>query len=602
MITAIIVSYNSGEVLTACVGSLLTSSWPVKVLVSDNGSTDDSLSRLQAFFGDDQRVSIIRNGSNLGFSAGCNKGLAFATGEYVLFINPDCSVQADTITQMREVMEARPHAGMAGCLVQNPDGSEQVGCRRHIPTPWRTIVRVLRLNQVFPGNPRFQAFDMTNEPLPDRTIEVEAISGAFMLVRRSALEIVGPLDDGYFLHCEDLDWCMRFRHAGYKILFVPSITVMHIKGSSSASRPVFVEWHKHKGMLRFYRRFFRHQYPLSLMIAVIAAVWVRFTLKSLGLLIKKYGEALLRGSHQKANQSIPLPKEAGAKLASRNIIVTGATSQIGRVLLPLLVDAGYRVVAISRGNAQEWASRTPAANTFWLRADIRDIDALTTLPPAHAVIHLAPLDLLPPLTGALSSLRVRRLIAFSTSSVHSKINSPVTSERAYVQRFVRSEDELAKACERLSIPWTVFRPTLIYGFGTDRNVTLIRQLARTFGIFPLLGQAEGLRQPVHAADLAAACVATLQNPRSFNKAYDLSGGETLSYRDMVTRIFASLGRKPRFIPIPLKLFGMAIKLLSFVPKYRGLNVAMAQRMNDDLVFKHSEASNDFAYAPRRFEP
>jgi len=602
MITAIIVSYNSGSVLTACVASLLTSSCPVKVIVSDNGSTDDSLGRLQAFFGDDERVSIIRNGSNLGFSAGCNKGLAFAAGKYVLFINPDCSVQANTIAQMYEVMEAHPHAGMAGCLVQNPDGSEQVGCRRYVPTPWRTLVRILLLNRVFSDNPRFQTFDMTNEPLPDRTIEVEAISGAFMLVRRSALEKVGPLDDGYFLHCEDLDWCMRFRQADFGILFVPNVEIAHIKGGSSASRPIFVEWHKHRGMVRFYNRFFRHQYPGGLMILVIAAVWARFALKSLWLLLSYDSEASLRNARRDRDQSIVLARQADAKSASHNIIVTGATSQIGRFLLPRLAEAGYRVIALSREAAPNWASELPRGNIFWLRADIQDSGALATLPPARVLIHLAPLVLLPPQVDTLPTLGINRLIAFSSSSLHSKVKSPVANERRHAQRLAVSESELASACRSRGIDWTIFRPTLIYGFGMDRNVTLIRRLIGVTNVFPLLGQASGLRQPVHADDLASACMAILENPRSFNRAYDLSGGETLRYRDLVSRIFASMGRTPRFITIPLSLFSAALNALSLVPKYKDFNTAMAQRMNEDLVFSHGEASKDFAYAPRRFEP
>jgi hypothetical protein len=125
-------------------------------------------------------------------------------------------------------------------------------------------------------------------PLPDRPVEVEAISGAFMLVRRSALEKVGPLDEGYFLHCEDLDWCMRFKQAGYQILFVPDVVVSHVKGGCSVNRPVFVEWHKHKGMIRFYRKFFRQRYPGVLMGLVFAAVWARFLVKAIVLTLKQH--------------------------------------------------------------------------------------------------------------------------------------------------------------------------------------------------------------------------------------------------------------------------------------------------------------------------
>ena len=100
----------------------------------------------------------------------------------------------------------------------------------------------------------------------------------FRSVSREAVQDVGVWDEGYFLHCEDLDWCMRFRQRDWKILFVPSAQITHVLGVSSKDRPVFVEWHKHKGMMRFYRKFFRHQYPGLLMALVAVGVWLRFSL------------------------------------------------------------------------------------------------------------------------------------------------------------------------------------------------------------------------------------------------------------------------------------------------------------------------------------
>jgi GT2 family glycosyltransferase len=123
----------------------------------------------------------------------------------------------------------------------------------------------------------FFDFHLHKQPLPSGPIEVEAISGALMLVSRAALEDVGPWDEAYFLHCEDLDWCMRFRQKGWRILFVPDAPVIHYQGHSSRARPMFVEWHKHKGMVRFYRKFFSHQYPGFLMGLVGVAVWIRFS-------------------------------------------------------------------------------------------------------------------------------------------------------------------------------------------------------------------------------------------------------------------------------------------------------------------------------------
>jgi GT2 family glycosyltransferase len=279
-VSVVIVNYNGGALLTECVRSVLQSSVLLKVFVSDNGSHDESIAYLRSALGNHPLLEIKENHRNLGFAKGNNVALPQCGGDYLLFLNPDCIVKPDTLEQMIEVMEQHPEAGMAGCLLVNPDGTEQVGCRRFVPTPWRSMVRVLRLSQLVKNHPRFQPFTMKGLPLPDVAVPIEAISGAFMLVRREALVAVGPMDENYFLHCEDLDWCMRFRQAGWKILFVPHVRSVHWKGLSSKAHPVAVEFHKHRGMVRFYNKFFRHQYPGGLMVLVIAAVCLRFMAKA----------------------------------------------------------------------------------------------------------------------------------------------------------------------------------------------------------------------------------------------------------------------------------------------------------------------------------
>lgn len=317
VVSVVIVNYNAGAVLRTAVGAVLNSSVPVEILLVDNGSSDSSIAEVRAHFGKDARVTIIENRANLGFARANNLGLRRARGRYILVLNPDCIVEPTTIERVRERLEQEPAAGMAGCLLRNRDGTEQPGCRRSVPTPWRTLVRVLHLDQVFPSHPRFRNFVLSREPLPDRPSFVEATSGAFMLVRREALIQVGPFDEGYFLHCEDLDWCMRFRKQNLRILFVAEVEVLHYQGTCSAHRPIFVSWHKHKGMVRFYRKFFRHQYPLPLMALVVGAVWIRFVLLACRALPSI---ALQRARRlQQLNQEVRLPRTRIPRRVERRI-------------------------------------------------------------------------------------------------------------------------------------------------------------------------------------------------------------------------------------------------------------------------------------------
>ena len=274
-VSLVVVNFNAGSLLTDCIASAIVQ--VREVIVVDNASIDNSVTQLTRRFPDEPRLQVIQNDQNLGFAAACNIGADAATSPYLLFLNPDCVLESDTVFQLHEVLAASSEVGMVGGLLVNPDGTEQGGGRRAIPTPWRSFVRAFGLYRFAHRWPRlFFDFHLHKQPLPDQPIEVEAISGACMLVKREAMEDVGPWDEDYFLHCEDLDWCMRFRQKGWKVMFVPYARVTHALGACSRSLPIFVEWHKHKGMMRFYRKFFRHQYPGILMGLVAVGVWLRF--------------------------------------------------------------------------------------------------------------------------------------------------------------------------------------------------------------------------------------------------------------------------------------------------------------------------------------
>jgi GT2 family glycosyltransferase len=273
VISAIIVNYNAGDLIRECINSLLNCLLEIEIIVVDNDSSDGSVDFLRDF----PQVKVIRNSINAGFAAGCNQGLKCASAESLLFLNPDCSFAPETLKHLLHCLQSQKQVGMVGGLLTNLDGSEQAGGRRAVPTPWRSFVRAFGLSRFANRWPRlFYDFHLHRQPLPMRPIEVEAISGACMLIKREALEDVGPWDEGYFLHCEDLDWCMRFRQRDWKVMFVPAARVTHALGGCSRNRRIFVEWHKHKSMIRFYRKFFRHQYPGLLMGLVVVGVWLRF--------------------------------------------------------------------------------------------------------------------------------------------------------------------------------------------------------------------------------------------------------------------------------------------------------------------------------------
>ncbi|MES2400039.1 MAG: hypothetical protein V4573_08630 [Pseudomonadota bacterium] len=282
------------------------------------------------------------------------------------------------------------------------------------------------------------------------------------------------------------------------------------------------------------------------------------------------------------------------------VFMTGRTSMIGPLLIPLLQKQGLQIHALGRKLPDE-GKQQPGVG--WIRLDLTDPQNIMPDVSADTLIHTASLWLLPGWLEKFYAHGVRRVIAFSSTSRFTKRASASGYEQEVVTKLIAAEEHIAAECERLGIAWTIFRPTLIYGgVGDDRNVADIARFIQKFGFFPLFGSASGARQPVNAADLAKACLQSLSAPTTYNKAYNLSGGETLAYVEMVRLIFHTLGRRPRFFRIPIAVFRGAVGLARLHPRFAHLTPEMALRMQSDLVFDHADATQDFGYEPGGFDP
>jgi len=215
-------------------------------------------------------------------------------------------------------------------------------------------------------------------------------------------------------------------------------------------------------------------------------------------------------------------------------------------------------------------------------------------------VCVAPIWVLPDYFSLLDAQGARRVVALSSTSRFTKEDSTDPEEQAMALRLADAEARVREWAECRGVEWVILRPTLIYGLGRDKNIAEIARFIRRFGFFPLFGKANGLRQPIHAAEVAGACLAALQAPSAANRVYNISGGETLTYRDMVARVFSVLGRRPRLLTVPLWAFRLAVVMLRRLPRYRQWSTAMAERMSRDLVFDHAEATRDLGFKQRAF--
>lgn len=245
----VIVNYNTGEWLSRCLSALdrqtLPDSISQSISVVDNHSSDESLHYLKSLT-DDSRIKITFNQHNIGFAAACNQVATAESFDYILLLNPDCEVNPDSIEQVIDSLENYPQAGIAGVRVNDLDGQEQRASRRRLPTPVRSMITMLGLERL-----GLKGVNIRSKPV-STVQQVEAVSGAFLMIRSACWQQLSGMDSAYFLHCEDLDLFTRALNSGWQILYCPAISVVHAKGVSQRSARLVSERHKRDSMLRYY--------------------------------------------------------------------------------------------------------------------------------------------------------------------------------------------------------------------------------------------------------------------------------------------------------------------------------------------------------------
>jgi hypothetical protein len=227
--SVIIVSYKTGSILIECLKSVFLQKSIQQVILVDNGNSRTLMQQMNALADEEPRLEIITGNGNIGFAKACNLGVRRARSEFILLLNPDSIMEVDTIYKSLKVFHSKPNTSVITVKIENPDGSEQRGARRNLMTPWTCVVEQFRLDRLAPNHPYFKRLNL-NEAKPLQHISrVQCISGAFMLMPRAVYNSLGGMDEQYFLHVEDVDFCMRIEKSGGIILFVPNIRVMHQK-------------------------------------------------------------------------------------------------------------------------------------------------------------------------------------------------------------------------------------------------------------------------------------------------------------------------------------------------------------------------------------
>jgi GT2 family glycosyltransferase len=260
-LSVVIVNYNGGALLRECLTSLWAALEPgAEVLLVDNASTDGSLTGLEITF---PGLQVIRNARNVGYARANNQALQRARGRYFLLLNPDVVLEREAVATAQAYLDAHADVSILGARVLRPDGRLDPPARRSFKTPSTYFYKMTGLARAFPHHPRFGRYYLSflNE---GEIHDVDSVVGAFLMIRRAAVERVGFLDERFFMYCEDEDWCWRVKRAGGRVVYHPGVVVHHRKGASTGQHPFRMLYHWHRSLFLYHRKNIAAQYPAPL--------------------------------------------------------------------------------------------------------------------------------------------------------------------------------------------------------------------------------------------------------------------------------------------------------------------------------------------------
>ena len=624
-IAIVIVNHNSGHALYLAVHAVLKYCEAPEIIVVDNASTDHGLKMIRSL---GEKIKLISQTQNIGFSRAVNIGIRHVTKEYVLILNPDCIVKENTIMGALECLLDNSVNGMAGVIIENVDGSIQKSCRRRIPTPESSFAEIFNR---FPGIDKKAGFIIQANKGGKGCKEVEAISGAFMLARKSALLEAGAMDEDYFLHCEDLDLFKRITDHGWKIVLNDSVSAMHYQGLSGRDKPYRVEWHKHVGMVRFYLKHYRYNHNFGIHVLVMMGIATHL----LGSFIKTGFSRTLGHFGAKTYKSLTVPRwllekegaygdELSGKLLGKNVLVLGGTGYLGRQVINRLIQHDCTITSIQRRNTKE----TRVENVKYIDIDITKSKELARVIDGNQVIiylasygkgehdydqhHAVSVGGIQNIIEHIrnSGVKIEQFVFISSAKVYGdyenhdcyKEESRCRPQSAYGKTKLEAERLLQKAAQDDLLNYTILRIPLLYGNNDRSGLCRFVQMCWK-GWIPPIPRIDDKKSMLHIENAVMAILQVLLNPHAENKIYNVTDGIDYSIYDIYREIYIrKYGVVPR-IRLPFSLYrGIAAVgdvLVKLGVKRVPYNSKIATRLFGNLCLDDSRIRKETGYASLR---
>ncbi len=282
-LTIIIVNYQTYKLTKNTIQSILENpcKYTYQIILVDNASKDDSIEKLEKDYKDNNKIKIIKSKTNGGFAYGNNLALKQSQSKYTLLLNSDTIIKPNTLNQCLDYMEKDPKIGALGCKVSLPTGNLDKACKRSFPNPVNSFYKLFHI-------PNKSQKNNYNLNLPDDGVyEIDCLVGAFMLIRKEAIESVGLLDETFFMYGEDIDYCYRIKNDGWKIVYYGKSEIIHYKGASSKKQKYKLIYEFHKSMYIFYKKHYSKIYNTLLNILVYIGILIQLLIKLFLNIFKK---------------------------------------------------------------------------------------------------------------------------------------------------------------------------------------------------------------------------------------------------------------------------------------------------------------------------
>ncbi|MFJ7736030.1 glycosyltransferase family 2 protein [Lysinibacillus sp. NPDC097287] len=284
-LSIVIVNYNTKKLTIDCIQSVINSklNFQYEIFVVDNASSDGSVEQIKKTF---PPVYVISNKENVGFSKANNQAIKECNGRYILLLNSDTIVNEDTLDEMIRFMDGETNVGAVGCEVNLPDGTLDKACHRGFPTPEASFYYLIGLAKKFPNSPKYNSYHKSYMNM-NEVHDIDCLVGAFMMVRREAIEQVGLLDEEFFMYGEDIDWCYRIKESGWRIVYNPTVSITHYKGASSRRKPYKIVYEFHRAMYLFHIKHFATKYNFFVNSVVYMGIVLKLTFATINNFLKR---------------------------------------------------------------------------------------------------------------------------------------------------------------------------------------------------------------------------------------------------------------------------------------------------------------------------